>query len=256
MNPLPHELTHSLVIRAPRELVFCYFTDSARFAIWWGEGSTIEGRVGGEVCIRYPNDIVARGEVTAIEPGHRIAFTYGYENAHPELPPGSSEIVIELHDDADGTRLEFCHRLPDEKLRDQHVPGWRYHLAVFANVTANEHHGNAATIVDQWFDAFAEQDPDKRMELLANCAAKGVTLRDPYACLNGLSELHGHISNTLVHMPGIRMQRSGQVRHCQGTMLVDWSAADDDGTVRMQGCNVVTLDHNRKILTVTGFAQS
>ena len=51
MTELPFALTRTLTIRAPRSVVFRYFTDSRRFAAWWGEGSTIDGRVGGAVRI-------------------------------------------------------------------------------------------------------------------------------------------------------------------------------------------------------------
>jgi hypothetical protein len=77
-------------------------------------------------------------------------------NSHPELPPGSSLVTIRLTDEPEGTRLEFRHDLPEEKLRDHHVPGWRYHLAVFANVVADERHHAAADVIDAWFRAWAE----------------------------------------------------------------------------------------------------
>ena len=37
----------TVLIAARRETVFDYFTDSARFAAWWGKGSTIDPRPGG-----------------------------------------------------------------------------------------------------------------------------------------------------------------------------------------------------------------
>lgn len=252
MTDLPHDLTRSLVIRAPRELVFRYFVDAERFARWWGAGSSIEGRVGGEMCIRYPNDVIARGEVTEFEPDRRVAFTYGYENAHPELPPGSSLVTIELHDHADGTRLEFRHQLPDAKLRDQHVPGWRYHLAVFANVTSDEHHGDAAATIDRWFEAWAEHDDVRRGELLTACASDDVTLRDAHACLTGRDELHGHIANTHRHVPGLQMRRDGEPRHCQGTVLVQWRTDATANMPELRGTNVVHFAPDGRIRSVTG----
>ena len=47
MNSLQHNLTRTIRIRAAREIVFGYFTDSARWANWWGAGSTIEAHPGG-----------------------------------------------------------------------------------------------------------------------------------------------------------------------------------------------------------------
>ncbi|MBL9078460.1 MAG: SRPBCC domain-containing protein [Planctomycetes bacterium] len=253
MTDLPHSLTRSLLVRAPRTVVFRYFTDSARFARWWGEGSTIDGRVGGDVKIAYPNGVVARGVVRQLEPDRRIAFTYGYERVHPELPPGSSLVTIELHDDPAGTRLEFRHDLPAAKTRDHHVPGWRYHLSVFANVVADEHHGGAAATIDRWFLAWAEADAAKRRALLADCTTDDVALHDRYSCLRGRDELDGHVANTHVHAPGITMQRAGPVRHCQGTALVDWTAADASGAPGGGGTNVVRFAADGRIADVVGF---
>ncbi|HLQ39186.1 MAG TPA: SRPBCC domain-containing protein, partial [Planctomycetota bacterium] len=76
MNDLPHVLDRDVLIRADRALVFRYFTDSERWARWWGAGSTIEPRPGGALLIRYPEGTTARGEVVELEAPARIVFTY------------------------------------------------------------------------------------------------------------------------------------------------------------------------------------
>lgn len=254
MSDLPHQLTREVIIRAPRTTVFRYFTDSARFAAWWGKGSTIDGRVGGAVRIVYPNGVVVRGEVTAFAAGDRIAFTYGYESSQPDLPVGSSLVTITLHDDADGgTRVELRHALPSQKMRDAHVPGWRFQLSQFANVVADAHHASATAHVDAWFAAWAEADPARRADLLAGCAADDVTLQDRWSCLGGRDELHAHIGACLVHAPGTAMRRTDDVRHCQGTLLVAWAAADPSGAPRGQGTNVFRLAPDGRIASVVGF---
>ena len=58
MNELSHELERTVTIRAERATVFRYFTDSERFAAFWGAGSRIDPRAGGDVHIRYPNGVV------------------------------------------------------------------------------------------------------------------------------------------------------------------------------------------------------
>ena len=82
---LPHRLDRTILIEAPRETVFRYFTDNTRWSAWWGAGSTIDARPGGRVLIRYPNAVEATGEVVEVSPPERIIFTYGY--APPALPP-------------------------------------------------------------------------------------------------------------------------------------------------------------------------
>lgn len=253
MNDLPHSLNRSLVIRAPRDVVFRFFTDNERFARWWGVGSTIDGRVGGEMRIVYPNGVIARGQVTALEPGRRIVFTYGYEKAHPELPPGSSLVTIELADDPNGTKLSMRHDLPEAKVRDHHVPGWRYHFAVFANVVANEQHAGAGAMADRWFAAWAETDAQRRSDGLAACVTDDVTMQDPWSCLAGRDELHAHIANTHLHMPGMRMRRDGDARQCQGSALVAWIAFDATDAPRGQGVNVFRFAPDGRIAAVTGF---
>ena len=58
---LPHLVEQSLEIGAERETVFRFFTDSSRWASWWGTGSTIEPHAGGKVAIRHPGGGVGAG---------------------------------------------------------------------------------------------------------------------------------------------------------------------------------------------------
>ena len=62
---MPHRLDRSILINAPRETVFGYFTDSERWARWWGQGSTIDARAGGAVSIVHPGGV----QVTACNTG-------------------------------------------------------------------------------------------------------------------------------------------------------------------------------------------
>ena len=43
---MSHRLDRSILIHAARDTVFGYFTDSTRWARWWGQGSTIEAEDG------------------------------------------------------------------------------------------------------------------------------------------------------------------------------------------------------------------
>jgi len=56
-----------------------------------------------------------------------------------------------------------------------------------------------------------------------------------------------------MRMPGLRITRDGTPRHCQGTVLVDWTAAGPDGQPRGRGTNVFTLAPDGRIEAVTGF---
>ena len=57
---LPYQLDRVITIGAPRETVFSFFTDNARWAAWWGKGSTIDskGQRGGIVDQMNPETAV------------------------------------------------------------------------------------------------------------------------------------------------------------------------------------------------------
>jgi uncharacterized protein YndB with AHSA1/START domain len=253
MSELTHLLERTLVLEAPRSLVFRYFTDSARWASWWGAGSTIDARVGGRVLIRYPNGVQALGEVIEIVEPERIVFTYGYESGNP-IPPGTSEVTIRLEMVENGTRLHLTHAFAEAGARDQHVPGWRFQLSVFANLVANELHAGAANLVDAWFAAWTMGDGAERLRALEGLAAPGIRFRDRYACIEGRDELNDHIGAAQRFMPGNRLERKGAVRHCQHTLLVDWVSKGPDGAERMSGVSVIALNSQGSIVSVTGFA--
>lgn len=250
---LEHSLQHSVSIRAERATVFRYFTDPERFARWWGAGSHIDARPGGAVRICYPNRVVALGEVVELVDGERIVFTYGYEDAAKLVPPGGSRVTVTLHDEAAGTRVDLRHDLADAKVRDHHLPGWRYQMALFANVAAAEQHAGAGTIVDHFFTCWAQIDAPARRAALAACTTTDVTFHDAYGCVSGRDQLDAHIAAVQMHMAGTVLERHGEPRQCQGTALVDWRATAADGSPRGQGTNVFELAPGGRIAGVVGF---
>ena len=251
---LEHALERTVLIAARAATVFRFFTDSARFAAWWGAGSRIDARPGGAVHIRYPNGVVASGEVVEVVPDRRIVFTYGYEDAGKPIPPGGSLVTITLAQEPLGTRLQLRHELPTASARDEHVQGWRYQLAMFANVAR----GGASTRA--WTRAWTRSStpgrsrtPRARRTLLALVAGDGLVFRDRFSCTAGLDDLAAHIGAAQVHMPGLRLEREGAVRQCQGVALVDWAAKGPDGGVRGRGVNVLELAPDGRFAAVTGF---
>ena len=54
-------------------------------------------------------------------------------------------------------------------------------------------------------------------------------------------------------MPGFRLRRTGDPRHCQGVVLADWTAVGPDGQPRTSGTNVFELGADGLIESVTGF---
>jgi uncharacterized protein YndB with AHSA1/START domain len=253
MTPLNFHLTRSLVINAPPETVFRYFTDSARFAKWWGPGSTIDASIGGKVAIRHPGGVEVAGEVLEITPPEKIVFTYGYVSGKP-IPAGSSRVTITLKNVAGATELNLLHELADEPTRNDHVQGWRFQLSVFANVVADEVFAAANTIADTWFDAWAITDPATRDQAFETITTQDVTFQDRYSTLQGPTEISLHAGAAQRFMPGMRLQRNGNVRQCQGTVLADWVVRTPDGTQVMSGTNVFSLAPDGRIKAATGLA--
>lgn len=252
MSNLPHQLDRSVVIQAPRENVFRFLTDTPRWAAWWGTGSTIDARRGGALLIRLPGGIDVTGEVIEVRPPERMVFTYGFAKGAP-VPPGGSRVTIRLDPHELGTHLHLTHEFAEAAVRDEFVQGWRYQLALFANVVADELHGGAAAVLDAWFDAWAEPDETARATSLRRIAEESLRFQDRFSKTDGIDDLLPHIAAAQFHMPGLRMRRSGDVRHCQGTALVDWVASGADGQERARGTNVFVLAPTGKIQSVTGF---
>jgi uncharacterized protein YndB with AHSA1/START domain len=249
---LPYQLERSVLIKAGPETVFRFFTDSARWAGWWGAGSTIEARAGGRMYIRHANGVETVGEVLEVRPPERIAFTYGYASGRP-IPPGSSRVTIRLEPDAGGTRLHLRHEFAEAGARDQHIQGWRFQLSLFANAVANEAYADAAGAVDAWFHTWTVADERAREEALARIAAPGIRFRDRFSVLDGAADVTAHIGAALRFMPGIRLRRKGGVRHCQGEVLADWVAEGSDGQERMSGTSLFVFAPDGRIDSVTGF---
>ncbi len=252
MQELPYHLERTVLIRARPEIVFRFFTDSVRWASWWGAGSTIDATPGGKVYIRHPNGIESLGEVLDVRDPERITFTYGFVSGKP-IPPGSSRVTVRLDPDKAGTRLHLLHEFAEAAPRDEHVQGWRFQLSLFSNVVADEVFAGAASAVDAWFGAWTVPDDRLREETLTKIVTPGIRFHDRYSLLDGIADLSAHIGAAQRFMPGIGLQRKGDVRHCQGTVLADWVAVGSDGQGRMSGTSVFVFDPDVKIDAVTGF---
>jgi uncharacterized protein YndB with AHSA1/START domain len=252
MPELPYHLDRTVVIKAKPETVFRFFTDSARWASWWGAGSTIDAKPGGKVYIRHPNGVESLGEVLEVRHSERIVFTYGFASGKP-MPAGSSRVTIRLEPDEAGTRLHLLHEFAEAGPRDEHVQGWRFQLSLFGNAVANEVYAEAAKAVDAWFGAWAIADDKSREESLTAIVTPDIHFRDRFSLLDGLAELTAHTGAAQRFMPGIRLERKGEVRHCQGTVLADWIAVDRDAKERMSGTNVFVFRPEGRIDSVIGF---
>jgi uncharacterized protein YndB with AHSA1/START domain len=252
MTTLAHRLDRSLVIQARPATVFEFFTNAIDWASWWGQGSTIDARPGGQLLIRHPNGVEVQGEVLEVQVPDQIVFTYGYASGSP-IPPGGSRVTIRLDNHPSGTLLQLTHEFDDAKSRDEHVQGWRFQLSLFANAIAGKVNGNAAERVDRWFAAWSDPQTPSREQALDAMAAAGIRFQDRFSCIDGEAELKAHLAAVHRFMPGMRLERRGDIRHCQWHVLADWVALATDGQERGRGTNLFELDADGRIAGVTGF---
>jgi uncharacterized protein YndB with AHSA1/START domain len=249
---LTHTLDRTVLIRADRDLVFSFFTESDRWATWWGAGSSIEPRTGGHVFIRFPDGTEVSGEVVEVVVPERVVFTYGFVSGTP-IAAGASLVTIELDEELTGTRVRLSHAFADPDVRDHHVQGWRYQLSLFANAVARRAHAGADAIVDRWFAAWSNPDADTRRTALEQTVAPSVAMRDRFSAVEGLPDLIEHLTAVHKFMPGLTIARDGTVRQCQGMAIADWVVRDAAGQERSRGTNVFTLTPDGRIESVTGF---
>jgi uncharacterized protein YndB with AHSA1/START domain len=254
MSPdaFPHRLDRSVDIGAPVDVVFGYFTDNALWAAWWGPGSEIEAKVGGRMKIRHNNGVEVVGDVVEVDPPRRIVFTYGYATSTQQPKPGGSQVTIALEPRGTSTRLQLTHAFAEVAHREAFVQGWRYQLSVFATVIADRLHAGADQTADAWFGAWSNPDGPTREAAVEVLVVPEIRFRDRYSLVVGLEDLHAHLAAVHRFMPGMRIERVGDVRHCQGVVVADWVAKGTDGAERGRGQNVFTLGGDGRILDVVG----
>ena len=255
MNALEYVVERSIVIRARREEVFRYFTDSERFAAWWGPGSRIEPRPGGVVFIRYPNAVTVSGQVVELSEPERIVFTYGYDGPQSTIPPGGSRITVTLTQQPEGTRVHLRHEVPSAAVRDEHVQGWRYQMAVFANVVMAERGADQAARIDRFLALWGQKDATQRRAELAAIGAESLAFADRFSCTRGIDDLADHIGAAQRFMPGLELHRQGEARSCQGTAVCEWAARGPEGADKGRGTNVFDFDPEGRIVRVVGLWQ-
>lgn len=245
-------LDRTIVIRARPATVFEFFTSTPDWAAWWGAGSTIDARPGGQLLIRHPNGVEVTGEVVDIHAPERIVFTYGYASGKP-IPLGGSQVTIRLDGHPAGTLLQLTHEFSDAAARDHHVQGWRFQLSLFANAVANKVNAGAAETVDRWFAAWSDPQAATREATLDAIGTNAIQVHDRFSCLAGEEDVKAHFAAVHWFMPGLRLERRGDIRHCQSHVLADWVAVAKDGQERGRGTNLFVLDADGRIAEVTGF---
>jgi uncharacterized protein YndB with AHSA1/START domain len=137
-----------LVINASADQVFAHLVDPELFGLWMAEGATLDPTPGGLVRWTHPNGDTVSGRYVEVDPPHRVVFTYGWERADVEIPPGSTTVEIDLVARDDGsTLLTLVHRGLEDRAADAHRGGWRHYLDRLRRTAEGEDVGT-----DPWVD--------------------------------------------------------------------------------------------------------
>jgi hypothetical protein len=78
-------------------------------------------------------------------------------------------------------------------------------------------------------------------------------MRDRFSCTEGVDELTEHIGAAQHFMPGVHMEATGAIRHCQGMVIVDWGAIGPAERAAGAGQSVFVFGPDGRIESVTGF---
>jgi uncharacterized protein YndB with AHSA1/START domain len=114
--------------------VWAHLTDCSKLAGWYGDDSTIEPRLGGQVRLMGGH---IRGVVTQWVPVAKLAHTWNvFSPGEAESPYPESYLTIELEPDGSGVRLILTHLPVLERFEGQNAMGWHTFLDILEATTA------------------------------------------------------------------------------------------------------------------------
>jgi uncharacterized protein YndB with AHSA1/START domain len=112
----------SVLIDAPPDRVFPFFTDPARLTQWLGDAAELDPTPGGRFAVDI-NQHMVRGSYLELEPPHRVVFSWGHAGS-ADLPPGTSRVEVDLEAAGDRTKVTLRHHGLSGAQRADHARGW------------------------------------------------------------------------------------------------------------------------------------
>jgi len=123
---------------------FALITQPERLRRWKTVAARIDLRIGGEYRWTMVPGSHAAGTFIEIEPGRRLAYTWGWEG-DDALPPGASTVTVTLEEADGGTSVRLVHDGLSAEQEVGHAEGWNHFLGRLVDFTAS---GDAGA--DDW----------------------------------------------------------------------------------------------------------
>jgi uncharacterized protein YndB with AHSA1/START domain len=118
----------TIQVDAPAALLYELLTVAEQLVRWMAATAEIDLRPGGTIRWTHANGDCCSGRFVELVPARRIVFTYGWERADVEVPPGSTTVEITLRPRGGGTELHLVHRGLAGPMADAHAGGWDNYL--------------------------------------------------------------------------------------------------------------------------------
>lgn len=145
-------ITFERVIDATPDEAFAMFTDPERLRRWQAVSAAVDLRVGGEYRLTVTPSHIASGTFSEIDPGRRLAYTWGWMGSD-DVPPGASTIVVEFEPAGDKTIVRITHAGLTSDQAAGHTEGWTHYMSRLGDATGS---GDAG--LDPWAGGGDELD--------------------------------------------------------------------------------------------------
>jgi uncharacterized protein YndB with AHSA1/START domain len=132
---------HEVLVAAPPETVFAYFTDPAKMVDWMGDEATLDPRPGGVCRVGFKGVPAMIGEFVEVVPHTRVVFKWGWELKLLAVPPSSTLVEVSLTPLGGGTQVHLTHRRLPNHAQELHRVGWEHYCARLAVVATGKDPG-------------------------------------------------------------------------------------------------------------------
>lgn len=112
---------------------------------------------------------------------------------------------------------------------------------------------NVVETVDAYVAAWNEREAVRRNELLGQSFNAEGTYRDPLYAVAGRDALVQHIGGYQQRFPDASMERKSDVDGYADVARFAWAIVGPDGVATLQGVDIVALDEDGRIRSITGF---